>query len=339
MNKPPLRFHENGKFRVLMISDMHAGENCSPKLIRGIEALVAESRPDFVMLGGDQILLKGKDEIRPYFCRILEPILKRGLPWAAVFGNHDREGGIGLDEEMEIYETIDGFWGEKGPEELSGVGNYVVPILSADGSRVAYRLWAMDSHRGHEDTNRAFHLPADTLISLPHTRDLIINQSMPYPDQVAWYYNTSCRLEKEEGRKTPGIMFFHIMLPEFLYVRQNPEQTNAVGIQRDRLEATLFNSGLFTFALQRGDIKGFFAGHDHLNTLQGEYCGVIMALDGAIGYNMSAHDDMRGGRVIDLYETGELQTRMLYLIDLLGKDAFRDPAYFEGGSKYNIRVL
>jgi len=340
MNKPQLRFHPNGKFRVLMVSDFHAGEDCSPKLIRGLEALVAESRPDFVMLGGDQILEKPTGaEVRAYFCRILEPILRRNLPWAAVFGNHDRECGLDIAEEMEIYESIDGFLGEKGPEEISGVGNYSIPVLSADGSRVAYRLWAMDSHRGHEDANKVFHLPEDTRISLPHTENRIINQSMPYPDQVVWYYNNSCRFEKEEGRKTPGIMFFHIMLPEFLYVHQNPEQTNAVGMQRESLDATLFNSGLFTFALQRGDIRGFFAGHDHLNTLQGEYCGITMALDGALGYDMSAHDDLRGGRIIDLYETGEVRTRMLYLIDLLGKEAFRDPDYFEGGSKYNIRVL
>lgn len=340
MNKPQLRFHQNGKFRVLMVSDFHAGADCSPKLIRGLEALVAESRPDFVMIGGDQVLRKpNAEENRAYFCRILEPILRRGLPWGAIFGNHDREDGHDVVAEMEMYGTIDGFLGEKGPEGVSGVGNYIIPILSADGSRVAYRLWAMDSHRGHEDANRAFHLPADTRISLPHTEHRIVNQSMPYPDQVAWYYDNSRRFEQEEGRKTPGVMFFHIMLPEFLYVHQNPEQTNAVGMQRESLDATPFNSGLFTFALQRGDIKGFFAGHDHLNTLQGEYCGITMALDGALGYDMSAHDDLRGGRVIDLYETGEVRTRMLYLVDLLGKDAFRDPDYFEGGSKYNIRVL
>ncbi|HBL41639.1 MAG TPA: hypothetical protein DDY98_08870, partial [Ruminococcaceae bacterium] len=295
MKAPKLKFREDGKFRILMISDMHAGEDCNPKLIRGIEALVAESKPDFVMLGGDQILLKqNKEDIRPYFCKILEPILKRKLPWAAVFGNHDREAGIDIAEEMEIYESMDGFLGEKGPKELSGVGNYVIPILSSDGEKTAYRIWAMDSHRGHEDTNKAFHLSEDTCVSLPRTNNLIINQSMPYPDQVAWYYNQSCQWEQQEGQKTPGIMFFHIMLPEFIYVSQNPEQTNAVGLQRESLDATLFNSGLFSFALQRGDIKGFFAGHDHLNTLQGEYCGITMACDGSVGYNMSTHDDMRG---------------------------------------------
>lgn len=338
--KPSLRFHEDGHFRILMMSDMHSGDSCNPKMMRGMEALLEETKPDFVMLGGDQCI--GRTDaagVREYFSLLMEPVLKRRLPWAAVFGNHDREMGIDIAEEMKVYESMDGFLGEAGPEELSGVGNYVIPILASKGDGTAYRIWALDSHRGHENTYGAFSLPPETRVKLPHEDEFVISQSMPYPDQVAWYYNKSCEFEKLDGRKVPGIMVFHIMPPEFLYIRHNPEETGAVGNQREKLQATLFNSGLFSFALQRGDIKGFFAGHEHHNSLQGEYCGITMACDAAIGYNMSAHDDMRGGRIIDLREDGFLSTRMVYLIDLLGKEAFRDPDYFEGGSRYNIRVL
>ena len=55
--------------------------------------------------------------------------------------------------------------------------------------------------------------------------------------------------------------------------------------------------------------------------------------------NEAAHDDLRGGRIIDLYENGEFFTRHVKLMDLLGKAALRDPAYFEGGDKYYIRDL
>lgn len=335
--KNELRFNDNGKFRILMLSDMHSGSDCNPKMIKGIEALVEEAKPDFVMLGGDQCLCVAKEKIKPYFEKIIEPILKRNIPWAAIFGNHDRECGIDIEEEMEIYETIKGFVGEKGPKDLSGTGNYIIPILSSKDDSVKYRIWAMDSHRGHESLIDKFHIENASAINLPFSPDYIVNQSMPYPDQVVWYYNNSKRFEEEDGKIVPGIMFMHIMLPEYLYVSHNPEETNAVGMQRESVQATLFNTGLFSFALERQDIKGFFFGHDHLNTLQGEYCGITMSCDGSIGYNMSTHDDMRGGRIIDLSEDGSMHTRMLYLIDLLGKDAFRDPDYFEGGSKYNIR--
>ncbi len=43
MQKPVLRFNKNGKFRVLMISDIHAKANCSPKVTRGIEALLEKT--------------------------------------------------------------------------------------------------------------------------------------------------------------------------------------------------------------------------------------------------------------------------------------------------------
>ena len=49
--------------------------------------------------------------------------------------------------------------------------------------------------------------------------------------------------------------------------------------------------------------------------------------------------DYGGGRVIDLFEEGTVQTYMVHLMELLGRGAMRDPDYFEGGCKYFIRKL
>ena len=51
MSRPVLRFHEDGTFRILMISDFHAGTDCSPKLMEGIDALLSHTQPDLVLLG------------------------------------------------------------------------------------------------------------------------------------------------------------------------------------------------------------------------------------------------------------------------------------------------
>ena len=64
-----------------------------------------------------------------------------------------------------------------------------------------------------------------------------------------------------------------------------------------------------------------------------------MAYDSCVGYNMSAHDDLRGGRLIELNEDGSFETRHIKLMDLLGVDAMRNPDFFEGGCKYFIRKL
>ena len=65
---------------------------------------------------------------------------------------------------------------------------------------------------------------------------------------------------------------------------------------------------------------------------------ITLAYDGALGYDMSAHDDLRGGRIIDLSEDGTMKTHQVRLMDLIGIDAMRDPGFFEGGDKYYIRV-
>ena len=45
--KHPLKFDENGKFRILMISDIHGGVGYNAKqTIQAIQALVDEAKPD-----------------------------------------------------------------------------------------------------------------------------------------------------------------------------------------------------------------------------------------------------------------------------------------------------
>ena len=95
-----LRFNTDGRFRILMISDFHAGSRrkgfedgnpYSPKIKEAIEALVVETNPDFVMVGGDQCIGKSEAYLYNSFCDIMQPVLSRNIPWAHVYGNHDRE--------------------------------------------------------------------------------------------------------------------------------------------------------------------------------------------------------------------------------------------------------
>lgn len=346
MENIKLRFNKNGKFRVLMVSDFHLGinpklqEDYNYKVIRGLDALIETSKPDFVMIGGDQILTYGTPEnIKAKFEEIIEPIISRKIPWGAVFGNHDRECGIDIAEEMKIYQSIPYCLAEAGPEEISGVGNYVIPVLASDSDEIKYNLWAMDSQHQVKDYIEKFGLAEDTKIVLPNPLNDGSGDGTPLFDQVMWYYQKSVESEKENKKKIPGIMFMHIPIPEYLLISRNPEQCNAMGSKRESSCATEINSGLFMAALQRGDIKGFFFGHDHLVDMQGEYCGITLACDGALGYNMSAHDDLRGGRVIELSEDGGMETYNIKLIDILGRIAMRDEDYFEGGCRYHIRVL
>ncbi len=340
MDKPVLKFNSEGKFRILMVSDFHAGNNYNPKLKKGIEALIEETKPDFIMVGGDQCLDRDSVEaVRDYMADIMEPVISRKIPWGTVFGNHDRETGIDIALEEEAYEMLPYCMSERGNEELHGIGNYCLSVLSSTDDTPAFNIWAMDSNRYIEDYAEMFGMDKDTRFRLPDHFNEGANGAAPLFDQIQWYFNSSADMEKKFGKKIPGVMFMHIPLPEYLEVCRNPEECNARGDKREACGATELNSGLFLAGLQRGDIKGYFFGHEHLIDLQGEYCGVTLATDAAIGYNMSAHDDLRGGRVIDLFENGTIATRTVKLMDLLGKEAMRNPDYMEGGCHYFIRKL
>lgn len=338
--KQILRFGKQGNFRILMVSDFHAGKNCSPKLIRGLDALVEETSPDLVLVGGDQCLdVDNTDDAATYMARLMEPVIRRKIPWAAVFGNHDREVGIPVEEEQKAYERIPGCISEAGPEDINGTGNYRLDILHSDSDETAFHIYALDSFSTIGDYIRIFGLDKDTKFILPDSFANKNNQATPMFDQIMWYYTDSLNEEKKAGKKIPAIMYMHVPLMEFCLIERNPEQTDARGSKRELVGCSEMNSGLFLTCLQRGDVKGIFCGHEHLCDFSGKYCGITLAYASALGYNMSAHDDLRGGRVIDVKEDGTFETKHIKLIDLLGKEAMRDPDYFEGGCKYFFRDL
>ncbi len=329
-------FKSDGKFRILAVSDFHAGRNYCKKMKAGLEALLDHAQPDFVMLIGDQCLDKNSfDEAKAYMADIMEPVIQRALPWSAVFGNHDREMGIPVEEEMRAYQALPGFHGKVGPADISGTGNFLLPIYAPHGKTVKFALWGLDSGPYQRDT--LGHSPA--ALRLPDAPFGTSADGTPDFSQVMWYWKESVKLERETGGKVPGIVFTHVPLPEFLYISRNPEQCHARGNLREAPACAALSTGLFNAAVERGDIRGFFFGHDHLNDLQGEYLGITMACDGALGYDMSTHDDLRGGRIIDVDMDGHVETRMVSLWSLMGKACLRNPDFMEGGCPYFIRKL
>ena len=103
------------------------------------------------------------------------------------------------------------------------------------------------------------------------------------------------------------------------------------GEKREAVCCSELNSGLFMACLERGDVKGIFCGHEHMNAYHGKYCGITLGYDSCVGYDMSAHDDVRGGRVIDISREGTVETKHM------GDNALRRPGFFEGGLNYFIR--
>ena len=83
--KCPLRFDQDGKFRILMVSDIHGGIGYEKeKTVRAMQALVDEAKPQLVILGGDiagpgTIHVENEDQLRSLLDDISSPMEKAGI--------------------------------------------------------------------------------------------------------------------------------------------------------------------------------------------------------------------------------------------------------------------
>jgi len=112
-----LRVKENGKFKIVQISDTHMvtgvgvckdaidahgnhlpeGE-ADPLTVKFIGEVLDVEQPDLVILTGDQLHHDIPDSQSALF-KVVAPIIERSILFAAVFGNHDSEGTHALPRE------------------------------------------------------------------------------------------------------------------------------------------------------------------------------------------------------------------------------------------------
>lgn len=120
-------------------------------------------------------------------------------------------------------------------------------------------------------------------------------------------------------KSIPGLMFFHIPLPEFHQTWEHRENHDVLGEKNEDVAAAIFNSGLFGEVKDRGDVVGIFAGHDHVNDFVGDYFGVRLGYSanagfGTYGLDGENPDRLRGARVFRVPEDdpGSFDTFMVY---------------------------
>jgi len=186
-----LRFGSDGSFTILQFTDTQDTQNPSPNLLNFIRRALDEAKPDLVVFTGDQLKNYDSDfdgpgvrwKVKKALDAIIAPVVKRGIPFAVAFGNHDSALDVTLEEQVVMMQQYEGcLVVDEGPS-ISGCGNYNVPILSSDGSHTAFNLYFMDS-----------------------------NQSKVEPDQIAWYVAKSNELkEANGGMPVPSFEFQHIV--------------------------------------------------------------------------------------------------------------------------------
>ncbi|MDQ6597806.1 metallophosphoesterase family protein [Bacillus salipaludis] len=339
-----LQFNPDGKFKIVQFNDTQDDEQIDRRTIELMNKVLDSEKPDFVVLNGDIITggCNSELEMRQAMNNVAQPMEQRGIKWAVTFGNHDEDSTPkgGLDEEamLKFYMAYKYNVNQPGVTDINGTGNMNLLIRDSAGKKAAFNLWLLDSGRYAPKT-----IAGQDFSGYP-TWDWIRS------NQVNWYFETSKRLEKQFGYKVLSLMFIHIPLWEHRYMwfdsvdsRTDIDHARAikkhqiVGERNEEECPGPINSGMFSAMLDRGDVKGVFCGHDHVNTYMGNYFGILLGYSGSTGFGAyglpgAERNRLRGARVFNLDETKAdvlVETHMVFAkdfgIDLTANDQSTDP--------------
>lgn len=326
--KHPLKF-KDGKFKILCISDLHGVVDFDTRILRDLAAILDSVRPDLLMVLGDMTWRDAHDSpenMRKFLKPVFGLVEERKIPWAHVFGNHDNECVGHMDfSQQEIYEEFEYNLTKRGPEEIHGIGNFVLPICSEKSDDIIYNVWGIDSHDSLNDFMKEFKLGDpnnkwDKQCVYPTClHDWGANYDTLNFDQLMWYWNSSVELEKYAGHKIPGLMTMHIALPEYVITYKNTAESYYEGTRREGVGCSPINSGMFNAILDRGDVKTVVCGHDHINDFTGSFLGIKLCNDAGLNYDGYCADDLRGGRVFEIEESDpwNVKTYMVRSMDVV----------------------
>ena len=274
-----LTFNENGKFKIVQFTDLHLkhGDPTLPRTLQTVKTILAVEKPDMVVLTGD--IVWGPPDREPW-TEVMKVFEEAKTPFAAAFGNHDGEGStkITRSEIVDILLRSPYFVGEKGPEEINGTGNYVVPVYGRNNRKAAL-LYCFDSNSYSTNPRLGGYEPI-------------------HFDQVVWYRRQSEKYTAEnDGKPLPALAFFHIPLPEY---GQVAERLFPDAVRRGS-PGPSHNTGLFGSFLEKEDVMGVFVGHLHGNDYIGIEKYIALGYGRVTGWGAGANLE-RGARIIELYE-------------------------------------
>ena len=272
-------FDEKGKFKIAQFTDIHwkHGSPVTKRSVESIKAVLAIEKPDIAVLTGDIVWSLPDREPWTELIAIFE---EAKTPFAVTLGNHDGESStkISRSEIFDILLRSPYFVGEKGPEDIHGTGNYVIPVYGKNGKSAAL-LYCFDSNT--------------------YSKQPIGGYGAIHFDQIAWYREQSDRYTAENnGKPLPALAFFHIPLPEYFQVIGTKD---FVGIHGEAPCPPDYNTGLFHSFLDQQDVMGVFVGHEHDNDYIGMIENVALAYGRASGWDAYGSPE-RGARIIELYE-------------------------------------
>ncbi|KAF2162982.1 hypothetical protein M409DRAFT_26831 [Zasmidium cellare ATCC 36951] len=256
----------DGSFKIVQVSDLHFGTgpgicedaiDTNGELLPAFEADPASvefvgrwldlEKPDLVVLTGDQSEFGKTPDTQTAIFKYTAPLIRRCIPFALVFGNHDDEGPPSLPRaaQMALLQTLPYCVARPGPDDIDGVGNYYLQIGTVSSQHIPLVLFFLDSH------NR-----------LPAKGEVYdwIKQS-----QIDWFNTVSQDLKSGLDQNPLAMGFIHIPLPEY----NEPGLIVTGGHRREEVMSPRFNSHFYD-ALAAEGVAALSCGHDHVN----DYCAL-----------------------------------------------------------------
>lgn len=338
MYNEKLKFNSNGKFVILQVSDAQDMHIPRKGMFKMLNKVYDKVNPDLVVLTGDNILgnhindapignrknVKNKEgtikRMKKSLGFLLDPIEKRNLPFAFIFGNHDDMNCISKEEQAAIYGSYNHCVPYMNEDETVDCGNYNIPIYDSKGEKVKYNLWMIDSAGADENGNNIFEcVKAETL---------------------DWYDRKSRELQLQNGAPVMSLMFQHIPVLETVdffkecdkedkgavlnyengkYYCLDPEKASGFAFE---YPATVNNDfGQLDALRRRGDVCALVFGHDHLNSFTGELDGVNIVQTSGASFRSYGNMISRGVRVFEIDENdpSSFRTYTISYFELFGK--------------------
>ncbi len=316
----PLKFGNDGKFRILHLTDIHdvepvmdddenreIPESRDRETINVIEKAVEKTKPDLVVFGGDNISGYWEeftyDYVKSTIEKIIEPIRKRNIPLCVVFGNHDGEEGFHTEFQMMQYMEYPNCRSNLNDADVYGCGNCCVTIKNSDGKKDAFAIWLIDSNDYQRNSEGG------------------LSYDCVHDDQIDWYEKRAEELKKANGGiPLPAILFQHIPVQQendgfeevsagddYTFERDGKYYKFGHEIIEGRIRETPCPPNLennhrrqFESWKKTGDIVAAFFGHDHVNDFYIKIDGINLYQTLGAGY--FTYGKERGGRLIVLDE-------------------------------------
>lgn len=301
-----LRFGDDGKFTIMVLADVQDDYPIETATLSFIKESLDYVQPDLVVFDGDNIVTS---DTRAYG-QLLAPLAERNVPFTFVFGNHDDESSdLNKEEMLAEYQKYAGCLAYDADPSLHGCATHNLPVLSSDGSKVAFNLWMFDS--GDYVFNSA-------------------GESTGYDwvrqDQIDWYNAVREELAEENGGElVPSMAFQHIIPeePTKKVFTEFPFPLGDLTINFDdgtqvlkipnihEFDGFIFegscpgagNDGQWQAMVDGGDVLGLVVGHDHVNNFVADVDGIDIIQTPGVTYHSYYNDFFQGARIIEIDES------------------------------------